>query len=31
VRNHIFEGIGHHIPEEAPEDFVEHVLKFWAE
>ncbi|MET3934745.1 alpha/beta hydrolase [Arthrobacter sp. OAP107] len=30
VTNHIFEGIGHHIPEEAPEEFVEQILKFWA-
>jgi pimeloyl-ACP methyl ester carboxylesterase len=31
VRNVVFEGIGHHLPEECPEDLVEVIIKFWNE
>lgn len=31
VRNVVFEGIGHHLPEECPEDLVEVILQFWTE
>jgi len=31
VRNVVFEGIGHHLPEECPEDLVDVILEFWKE
>ncbi|CAN5509046.1 alpha/beta hydrolase [soil metagenome] len=31
VRNVVFEGIGHHLPEECPEDLVDVILQFWNE
>jgi pimeloyl-ACP methyl ester carboxylesterase len=29
VRNRVFEGIGHHLPEECPEEMVQEILEFW--
>jgi pimeloyl-ACP methyl ester carboxylesterase len=30
VEGHVFAGVGHHLPEECPEDMVEAIARFWA-